>query len=181
MDLSLNTVVPILQTDRLQLVALQAHHFEEFVQLYSDPDTMQFIGLGQALDRVGAWLHLSMLLGHWQLRGYGAWALEPRGGRELIGQVGLFHPAGWDEAELNWMICPALRGKGLAAEASLAVRDFAFDILELPSLISLIRPGNEPSRKVAMRMGALPEEIIDFLGAPMQVYRYLPLGDLDAL
>ena len=32
-----------------------------------------------------------------------------------------------------------------------------------------------------MRMGALPEEIIDFLGAPMQVYRYLPLGDLDAL
>jgi len=167
-----NAFVPVLQTPRLQLVGLQSHHFEDFVALYSDPDTMQYIGLGQPLDRVGSWLHLAMLLGHWQLRGYGVWAVEELGMRGLIGQVGIFHPEGWDEAELNWMISPEMRGQGMAAEAAQAVLAYAFEMLGLPTLISLVRPGNAPSQRVALRMGAVAAETIDFLGGPMQVYRY---------
>jgi RimJ/RimL family protein N-acetyltransferase len=164
--------IPVLRTARMQLVAPQARHLEAFAELHADAETMRHMGQGRPLDRVEAWLQLAMLIGHWQLRGYGVWVLEPLGKDQLIGRAGLFHPEGWDEAELNWMIAPSLRGQGLAVEAAQAVRDFAFDTLGLPSLISLVRPDNIASSRVALKAGAIPSETIDFLGSPMQVYRY---------
>jgi RimJ/RimL family protein N-acetyltransferase len=167
---------PALRTERLQLVLPEARHFEAFAALHADPYTMRYIGRGEPMDRVDAWLHLAMLIGHWQMRGHGVWmAEEPASGR-LVGRVGLFQPDDWDEPELNWMIAPALRGQGLAAEAARAVRDFAFGTLGMPSLISLVRPSNEASRRVALKLGAVPAETIAFLDAPMQVYRYRPTG-----
>jgi len=164
--------IPVLRTSRLQLVAPQARHFEAFAALHTEPETMRHVGEGRPFDRVEAWLHLAMLIGHWQLRGYGTWMAEEAGSGRFAGSVGLFHPGDWDEAELNWMIAPAMRGQGLAVEAAQAVRDFAFETLRLPSLISLIRPGNAASSRIATRLGAVQSETIDFLGNPMQVYRY---------
>jgi RimJ/RimL family protein N-acetyltransferase len=40
------------------------------------------------------------------------------------------------------------------------------------SLISLIRPGNEASRRVAMKIGAVPAETVSFPDGPLQTYRY---------
>ncbi|MFL6673191.1 MAG: GNAT family N-acetyltransferase [Massilia sp.] len=164
--------IPVLHTARLQLVAPQPRHIEAFAELHADPATMRYIGQGQPFDRVEAWLHLAMLIGHWELRGYGVWAIEELGKHQLIGRTGLFHPDGWDEPELNWMISPSLRGQGLAVEAAQAARDFAFDVLGLASLISLVRPGNIASSRVALKLGAIPSETIHFLGNPIQVYRY---------
>jgi RimJ/RimL family protein N-acetyltransferase len=164
--------IPILRTARLQMVAPQPRHFEAFAVLHADVETMRHVGHGQPLDRVEAWLHLAMLIGHWDMRGYGIWIVEQSGSGDMVGRVGLFQPADWDEPELNWMIAPALRGQGLALEAGQAARDFAFGTLGFPSLISLVRPGNMASRRVALKLGAEAAETIDFLGQPMQVYRY---------
>ena len=43
--------------------------------------------------------------------------------------------------------------RGYATEAACAVRDFAFDILCLPRLVSLIQPGNPASERVAQKVG----------------------------
>jgi len=43
--------------------------------------------------------------------------------------------------------------QGLATEAAAAVRDYAFQVLQLPRLVSLIRPGNKASQRVAEKMG----------------------------
>jgi ribosomal-protein-alanine N-acetyltransferase len=161
-----------LHTARLQLVAPEARHLEAFATLHADAATMRYIGYGQALDRVESWLHLAMLVGHWQLRGYGVWMAEQAATGRFAGRIGLFHPDGWDEPELNWMIVPELRGQGLAVEAARAVRDFAFGTLGIASLISLIRPDNAASSRVALKAGAIAAETIDFLGGPIQVYRY---------
>jgi RimJ/RimL family protein N-acetyltransferase len=107
------------------------------------------------------------------MRGYGVWMAEDLDGR-FIGRVGLFHPDDWDEPELNWMIAPLMRKQGLAAEAARAVLDHAFGTLGLPSVISLIRPGNEASRKVAAKLGAVAAETVAFLGGPVQIFRYRP-------
>ena len=162
---------PILVTDRLRLVVPEARHYPDVLALHTDPYTMRHIGQGMPLDRVEAWMQLAMLIGHWQLRGYGVWMVEDPGGR-FLGRVGLFQPDDWDEPELNWMIVPAMRKQGLAAEAARAVLDHAFGTLGLPSVISLIRPANEASRKVAGKLGAMPAETVAFLGGPMQIFRY---------
>jgi RimJ/RimL family protein N-acetyltransferase len=162
---------PILATRRLRLVVPEARHFQDFAALHTDPHTMRYVGEGMPLDRVEAWLQLAMLIGHWQLRGYGTWMVEDLAGR-FVGRVGLFHPDDWDEPELNWMITPPMRKQGLAAEAARAVLDHAFGTLGLGSVISLIRPGNEASRQVAMTLGAVPAETVAFLGGPVQIFRY---------
>jgi ribosomal-protein-alanine N-acetyltransferase len=163
---------PPLLTERLQLVALEERHFDAFAALHAEPETMRHIGDGRPLDRVAAWLHLAMLLGHWQLRGYGVWAVETRDTAKLIGRVGLLHPQGWPDAELNWMIAPALRGRGFATEAARAALDFAFDTIGLTRAVSLVRPENTASRRVAAKLGAVPDRTIEFLNAPMDVFRY---------
>jgi RimJ/RimL family protein N-acetyltransferase len=164
---------PTLQTRRMRLVVPEARHYQDFAALHTDPYTMRYVGQGMPLDRVEAWLQLAMLIGHWQMRGYGVWIAEDLDGR-FIGRVGLFHPDDWDEPELNWMIAPLMRKQGLAAEAARAVLDHAFGTLGLPSVISLIRPGNEASRKVAAKLGAVAAETVAFLGGPVQIFRYRP-------
>jgi RimJ/RimL family protein N-acetyltransferase len=165
---------PTLATSRLRLVVPEARHYPDFLALHADPYTMRYVGQGTPLGRVDAWLELAMLIGHWQMRGYGAWMAEDHDGR-FLGRVGLFHPDDWDEPELNWMIAPAMRKQGLATEAARAVLDHAFGTLGLPSVISLVRPGNEASRRVAIKLGAVAAETVAFLGGPMQIFRYHPV------
>lgn len=164
--------VPVLHTKRLRLVAWEERHFECFAELHSDPETMRHIGDSNPLDRVGAWLHLATLIGHWQLRGYGVWAVEEAGGNELIGRAGLLHPEGWPDAELNWMIKPSMRGRGLATEAASVALRFAFDQLGLERVVSLIRPENAASLRVAAKIGGSLDETVDFMGRPVHVFRY---------
>jgi RimJ/RimL family protein N-acetyltransferase len=172
----MNATFPILRTRRLQLVVPQPRHAAAFAALHADPYTMRYIGQGRPLDRTDAWLHLAMLMGHWQMRGYGVWIAEDLDDGRFVGRVGLFHPDGWDEPELSWMIVPALRGRGLATEAAQAVRDAAFGTLGMQSLINLIQPGNEASRRVAAKLGAAPAETIGFPDGPMQVFRHRKAG-----
>jgi RimJ/RimL family protein N-acetyltransferase len=166
----------ILHTARLRLVVPHARHAAAFAALHEDPYTMRYIGDGRPLDRTDAWLHLAMLIGHWQMRGYGVWMVEDAADGSFVGRVGLFLPDGWDEPELSWMIVPALRGQGLATEAAEAVRDAAFGTLGMSSLISLIKPGNEASRRVATKLGAIAAETVGFPDGPLQTYRYRSSG-----
>ena len=168
----MTTDISLLHTARLRLVVPAARHAAAFAALHADPYTMRYIGQGRPLDRTDAWLHLAMLIGHWQIRGYGIWIVEDPADGSFVGRVGLFHPAGWDEPELSWMIVPALRGRGFATEAARAVRDTAFGSLGMASLISLIKPGNEASRRVALKAGAIAAETVGFPDGPLQTYRY---------
>ena len=163
---------PVLLTPRLQLVGLEPRHFPAFARMHADPSTMRHIGDGLPLDRVSAWLHLAMLVGHWDLRGYGVWAVEQLGGGDMIGRVGLFQPEGWDEPELSWMIAPALRGRGFAFEAARAALDHAFVELGFVRIMSLVRPANHASRRVAEKLGGVLDETVHFFGEPTQVFRY---------
>jgi RimJ/RimL family protein N-acetyltransferase len=72
----MTTHIPLLRTARLQLVVPEARHAAAFAALHADPYTMRYIGQGRPLDRTDAWLQLAMLIGHWQMRGYGVWIVE---------------------------------------------------------------------------------------------------------
>jgi RimJ/RimL family protein N-acetyltransferase len=54
--------------------------------------------------------------------------------------------------------------QGFATEAATAVRDYAFDILQLPRLISLIRVGNSASARVSEKIGMRFEVEFDLNG-----------------
>lgn len=166
--------IPEIETARLQLTALAERHFDDYAAMLADPDSTRFIGDGQPLDRTNAWRSLAMLLGHWQLRGCGMWALQRKAGGAFVGRAGLMNPEGWPDLELGWMLSPDHRHHGYATEASLAVLDFAWTRLHAPRVISLIRPGNAAAEHVALRLGGEPIEEIDFYGDRARVFAYYP-------
>jgi RimJ/RimL family protein N-acetyltransferase len=56
-------------------------------------------------------------------------------------------------AELGYDFRSEFWNRGFATEAACAVRDYAFGVLHLPELISLIRVGNLSSKRVAEKAG----------------------------
>ncbi len=65
---------------------------------------------------------------------------------------------GVQAAELGYDFRSGFWNQGLATEAAAAVRDYAFDVLKLSMLISLIRVGNQASKRVAEKVGMTLEE-----------------------
>ena len=57
------------------------------------------------------------------------------------------------ELEIGYHVHANHRNRGLATEAARAVRDYAFATLGVDHVISLIRPENLPSRRVAEKNG----------------------------
>ena len=68
-------------------------------------------------SRADAWRQIAMIIGHWQLRGYGLWAVEERATGALVGRIGLFKPEGWPGFELGWMLRRDAWGQGYATRA----------------------------------------------------------------
>lgn len=64
--------------------------------------------------------------------------------------------------------------RGLATEAARACREYCFSALELERVISLVRPENLPSRRVAEKIGMIVEREVDWHGYPHLVYAVWP-------
>lgn len=74
------------------------------------------------------------------------------------------------EVELGYDLERSSWGHGLATEAARAVRDHAFEVLDLPRLVSLIRVGNDRSRRVAEKVGMRPVARLDLFGRPYGLF-----------
>ena len=166
--------IPVLETARLRLTALGERHFENYAAMLADPASTRWVGDGQPLDRTNAWRSLAMLIGHWQLRGYGMWALEMKETGEFIGRAGLMQPEGWPDLELGWMLRPEFRHHGYATEAGNAILEFAWCMLNAQRVISLVRIGNDASDRVAERLGGEHIDDMDFFGTNNHVFAYYP-------
>ena len=161
-----------LQTERLRMRQWRQDDFETYAGYYQNPETAKFVG-GQ-MDRPKAWRHMAALVGHWNLKGFGIWAVEEKRTSQLIGCIGLWEPEGWPELELGYWLLPVAQGKGYATEAGRRARQFGYEDLNAKTLVSYIDPRNTPSIRVAERMGARHEDTIELLDLGVHcVYRHL--------
>jgi len=145
--------VPILETERLTLRQFQDQDGPAFARLNADPEVRRFLGEGVPLDEEESWRLMATIVGHWVLRGYGFWVVEEKSTRTFLGRVGLWYPLGWPGLEIGWAISREYWRQGFAKESASAVMDYAFRVMKVPELISLIVPANEPSIRVATSLG----------------------------
>jgi len=136
----------------------------------ADPEVMRYVGERTVLSREDAWRQLAMLAGHWQLRGFGMWALEERSTGTFVGRVGLHFPEGWPDREVAWALARPFWGQGYATEAAHAALRVAFEHLAWPRVISLIDPANIRSVRLAERLGEQPEGEVTIRGHRVTVY-----------
>jgi RimJ/RimL family protein N-acetyltransferase len=163
-------MIPELATERLRLRGLRADDLEAYSRMYAEPDVMRFLEDGQPLDRSAAFRSMAVHLGHWHLRGYGQWALEDRATGELVGRAGLWQPEGWPGLEVGWLLARGSWGRGFATEAGRAATDYAFRMVGAETVISLIRPDNHASIRVAERIGESYLRTVELAGAQALVY-----------
>lgn len=161
--------VPVIETERLILRELRQEDFPTYEKLAADPDVMRYLG-GRTMNQVDAWRHMAFMVGHWQLRGYGYFALVEKTTGEFIGRAGFTNPTGWPGFELGWTVVPWKQRQGFAFEAAQRLLRFAFEDLDKDHVISLIHPDNTPSRRVAEKLGEQVEGETEILGMPVLIY-----------
>ncbi|MGR3485580.1 MAG: GNAT family N-acetyltransferase [Paracoccaceae bacterium] len=150
---------PMLVTDRLVLRPPTAADLGPMSAFFASTRA-RFVG-GPHGDARGHWNTLAMIVGHWDIVGFGMFTVTLREGAPAPGQgraVGLcgpWFPPDWPEREIAYHLWDAdLEGTGVMAEAAGAALDHAFGPLGWDTAVSYIHPENARSVALARRLGA---------------------------
>ena len=145
--------MPVLQTQRLTLRQFELEDVDALATILSDRETMRYYPAPFDHAGVADWIQRNRT--RYANDGYGLWAMILNATRELIGDCGLVSQRvdGVDEIEIGYHVRRDLWGQGYATEAARACRDHGFATLQVDRLISLIRPENLASRRVAEKNG----------------------------
>ncbi|MFW2829748.1 GNAT family N-acetyltransferase [Sphingomonas sp. ID0503] len=146
-----------IETERLILRRHRLSDFDASLALSRDSEVMRFIGGSSSPE--DAWNRLLRYAGHWDLLGYGMYVIEEKATGAVIGDTGIadFHRglgADFDgRYEMAWVLARQAHGKGYATEAAKAALA-AFDAAHPGArTVCIINPFNEPSLRVADRLG----------------------------
>lgn len=162
---------PVLETTRLILRPMLATDLEALLVIFTDPKVMASFDC-PPFDRgqMSNWLQRN--LHHQDEFGYGLFSVILKANGLLIGDCGLevMGIDGTHAAELGYDFRSDYWNQGFATEAASAVRDYAFEVLELPHLISLIRVHNLASQCVSEKIGM--RRIEEFSSNGIQYWKY---------
>lgn len=160
----------ILETDRIILREFAVSDLTALELVLCDPETMKYYPTPFDLAGTEQWIERNRR--RYSDDGVGLWAMVLKTSREMIGDCGITRQQ--VEGEYLYEIGYHLRrdywGQGLATEAAIACREWGFANLKVDRLISLIRPENVPSCRVAERNGMAIWKEVDWRGLRHFVY-----------
>ena len=161
----------ILHTERLVLREFVAEDADALLLVLSDPETMRHYPA--PLDHAGVEHWIERNLRRYAEDGVGLWAMILKSSGELIGDCGIIRQqvGGENLFEVGYHLRRDHWGQGLATEAAVACREWSFANLKLDRLISLIRPENVPSCRVAERNGMKIWKQVEWRGLRHYVYQ----------
>ena len=146
---------PTLRTERLRLrpFAPGDADVDALLPVLGDPVSMRWYPAPFDRDGVRGWIDRQ--LARYATDGTGLLVVEETATGEVVGDCGVSYQDvdGARLPELGWHVRRDRQRRGIATEAGAACRDWAFTTAELPFLISLIRPENVPSWRVAEKLG----------------------------
>jgi RimJ/RimL family protein N-acetyltransferase len=145
--------VPEVHTERLVMRGFREEDLGRWAEICSDLEVTRWVGDSEPVSREDAWRLMAYFLGHWDLRGFGQWALVEQSTGELVGRAGLLQPEAWPGLEVGWLVDRAHWGRGFAPEAGRASMEWARAELGADRIISLIEDANERSARVAEKLG----------------------------
>lgn len=143
----------ILETPRLILRKFVAEDADALALVISDAKTMRYYPA--PMDRQGVEDWIARNQRRYAANGHGLWAMILKSTTELIGDCGITVQGvdGVDEREIGYHLRRDCWGQGFATEAAQACRNYGFRALPVSRMVSIIRPDNLPSRRVAERNG----------------------------
>ncbi|HEX8840874.1 MAG TPA: GNAT family N-acetyltransferase [Sphingomicrobium sp.] len=170
------TEAPTLETERLLLRQWRKEDFRPYHAILSHPEVHKHFG-PSPMNAEEAWRRLTSFVGGWQFLGFGMWAVEEKASGKLVGIVGLFNawrdlqPQFGEEPEMGWIMAAETHGKGLASEACDRVVKWAEASLAPTPIWAIIAPANEPSLRLAAKLGFETIGATTYHGDPTIVLR----------
>ena len=160
----------VLETPRVVLRHYTLDDVDALSEVICDHENMRFFP--NRFERKDAVEWIEKNLRRYAEDGVGGWALILKQGGVFGGHCGLAYReiGGARELEVGYTLARHCQGRGIATEAARACMDYAFTQLAVEQVISLIRPDNLPSRRVAERNGMKIEKETDWSGVPHLVY-----------
>jgi RimJ/RimL family protein N-acetyltransferase len=159
-----------LATPRLVLREFMTADVDALEGILGDPVAMQYYPA--PFDRKGVEEWIERNRNRYRGEGFGLWAMLLRATNEVIGDCGCFlqDVDGRDDIEIGYHVRRDLWGNGYATEAAQACMQYAFTKLGVGRVISLIRPENLQSIRVAEKNGLTCEKIIFWRGYDHCIY-----------
>lgn len=154
----------VLRTDRLALHPVSMSDHSALLAHWTGPLVRRYLFDDKTLSALEVTEIIAASQRDFATEGYGLWALRAaaRGdaidgvppASSLVGVAGLRgHGA---DVEIVYSLEPDRWGQGLAEEASRAVLDYAFDVLQLRRVTAEIDAANGSSAELAERLGMRP-------------------------
>lgn len=143
----------IFETERLLLREMNQNDFGALCKIMQDEETMYAYEGAFSDEEVEEWLDRQ--LSRYREYGFGLWAVVLKETGEVIGQCGLTMQPWKNEKvlEIGYLFQRQFWHNGYASEAAAACKKYAFEVLKVDEVCSIIRDTNLPSQKVAERNG----------------------------
>ena len=160
----------VLETARLRLRWFRDEDANAVFAIIGDPIAMQFYP--KTFNREDARQWVARNQRRYREDGYGLFAVTLKKSEEVIGDCGIIkqNVEGETAMEVGYHFRRDQWGHGYATEAARACMSLAFDSFGADKVISLIRPENGPSKRVAERNGMKLEREVMHYGLPHLVY-----------
>lgn len=160
----------ILTTERLWLREILPTDLDDLLEIWADPVAMRWYPKTLERDELAALMERNQK--RYEQYGHGLWAVILQSEKQCIGDCGPVWQEvdGVEELEIGYHLKPKYWGQGFASEAARACMNYAFEKLNARRVISMIRPENLPSRRVAERNGLQIEKEVFWRGYQHYVY-----------
>ncbi|MFC4723492.1 GNAT family N-acetyltransferase [Geojedonia litorea] len=142
-----------IQTDRLVLREITFADKDELFELHTDPDVQKHTGepVVESLEEIEQ--SITGRLHDYKTYGFGRLAVIEKGTNAFIGWAGLAYLPEFDKIDIGYRLKKKYWGKGYATEASIAIINYAFNVLQLEQIIAIAMPENKASIKVMEKIG----------------------------
>ena len=163
---------PCMTTERLVGFIPQLACFAEYKNMMQDKTFIACYGVAFTEEQICE--RLVDDINHWDRHGFGPLMWYDKHTHRYIGRSGIKTKFldGKEEVELAYAIVPDAWGKGLAMEMSRPNIDWAFNGLQLQTLICFTQIKNSQSLAVMKKLGFDYEKEFEYLNLPHILYRF---------
>lgn len=143
----------ILETERLYLREMNEQDYDALCLMLQDKDVMYAYEHAFSDEEAHNWLNRQIERYHND--GFGLWAVILKETNQMIGQCGLTMQTCLNQqvVEIGYLFQKKYWHKGYASEAAKGCKKYAFEVLKIDEVYSIIRDTNIASQNVALRNG----------------------------
>lgn len=160
-----------LETSRLTLRRLTLDDAEALFRTVGDPKVMEFWAPGEDQKIEQTVERIKTINEHWNINGFGDWAMIEKKQNRLIGFCGLHYIFGMKEVNVGYAIEKSRWRLGFGTEVVEIILDFGLNLLNLKDIIAVIDPCNGASLKLIKKCGLIYWKESSYMKRPRAVYK----------